>query len=249
MGEFKFVPLGIGDAFSAVHYTTSYALGVGGRWLLVDCAHPIRKMMREASMSSGEALDVDVFDAILLTHLHADHSSGLEGFAFYSVFNLGKKVELITHPEVSEHLWDGHLSGGMGQFLPRLDGPPAAKHLEDYFTLHHLGCEQTTTFGRFTISCRKTIHPVPTIAVKVTALGRTWGFSSDTTWDPDLVHWLSDADMIVHETNYGLHTPYEKLAALPEDLRSKMLLTHYPDDFDKAGSVIEPLEQGRLYLV
>jgi hypothetical protein len=42
---------------------------------------------------------------------------------------------------------------------------------------------------------------------------------------------------------------YVKLASLPESLRSKMRLTHYPDDFDVESSVIEPLRQGRLYEV
>lgn len=45
----------------------------------------------------------------------------------------------------------------------------------------------------------------------------------------------------------GVHTPYEKLAALPEPVRAKMRLTHYPDDFDVESSVIEPLQQGRSY--
>ena len=52
------------------------------------------------------------------------------------------------------------------------------------------------------------------------------------------------ADLIVHETNYGAHTPYEKLAALPEAIRARMRLIHYPDDFDREGSVIASLSQG-----
>ena len=79
------------------------------------------------------------------------------------------------------------------------------------------------------------------------------GYSADTAYDPTLIEWLDDADLIVHETttmiHTGVHTPYEKLAALPESLRSKMRLTHYPDDFDVNASVIEPLRQGRIYEV
>ena len=47
----------------------------------------------------------------------------------------------------------------------------------------------------------------------------------------------------------GVHTPYEKLAALPAELRARMRLTHCPDDFDAASSVIEPLRQGVCYEV
>ena len=35
--------------------------------------------------------------------------------------------------------------------------------------------------------------------------------------------------------------------ALPESLRKKMLLIHYPDDFALEGRAIEPLQQGRIY--
>ena len=46
-----------------------------------------------------------------------------------------------------------------------------------------------------------------------------------------------------------MHTPYELLAALPAELRAKMRLIHYPDDFDLNASAIEPLRQGRMYAV
>jgi ribonuclease BN (tRNA processing enzyme) len=89
--------------------------------------------------------------------------------------------------------------------------------------------------------------------MRITAAGRMLGFSADTAYDPSLIDWLARADLIIHEAttmpHAGLHTPYETLAALPESLRSKMRLTHLPDDFDRDSSVIEPLRQGRSYVV
>lgn len=55
---------------------------------------------------------------------------------------------------------------------------------------------------------------------------------------------LGRTDLIVHETNHGVHTPCAELARLPAELREKMRPIHYPDDFDRAASVIAPLEQG-----
>ena len=49
--------------------------------------------------------------------------------------------------------------------------------------------------------------------------------------------------------NAAVHTPYERLAALPEALRGRFRLVHYPDDFDLDASTIEPLRQGKLYFV
>jgi hypothetical protein len=68
-----------------------------------------------------------------------------------------------------------------------------------------------------------------------------------------LIEWLAAADLIVHEvttmTESAVHTPYEKLAGIRPSLRSKMRLTHYPDDLDAESSAIEPLRQGRIYEV
>ena len=66
---------------------------------------------------------------------------------------------------------------------------------------------------------------------------------------PEMIDFLSPCDLIFHETNNGPHTPYAKLAALPADLRARMRLIHYPDDFDQAASVIQCVHQGQRYVV
>ena len=119
----------------------------------------------------------------------------------------------------------------------------------DYFDWSPLEETSTATFGPFSIECRRTIHHIPTTALRIRAAGRCLGYSADTAFDPGLIEWLAEADLVVHETNYGAHTPYEKLAALPAPLRARMRLIHYPDDFDVAASVVEPLRQGCRYPV
>ena len=46
-----------------------------------------------------------------------------------------------------------------------------------------------------------------------------------------------------------MHTPLARLAELPEPIRRKTRLIHYPDGLDPETSPIEPLEQGRLYIL
>src|SRR2546425_1166183 len=170
--------------------------------------------------------------------------------------------------------------------------------LGDYFDATPLAETGVVEVGPFKIECRRTIHHIPTTALRVRAGGRAlgvsadtafdpgliaWlaeadlvvhetnrgvhtpyaklaalrvraggralGVSADTAFDPGLIAWLAEADLVVHETNHGVHTPYAKLAALPAALRARMRLVHYPDDFDAAGSVIEPLRQGARYEV
>lgn len=248
MAGLRLLALGVGDAFSARYYSSCFAVQAEGAWLLIDCPHPIRKVLREAGAAAGISLDVGDFHSVVLTHLHADHCSGLEGLAYYSYFLLRKRMPLVTHVEVAARLWDGHLSGGMEWFMS-IDptAPLERRSMDDYFDLTTMTETSATQVGPFRIECRKTLHSVPTTALRIHAAGRTLGYSCDTAYDPSLIDWLSSADRIIHETNLGIHTPYEKLAALPANLRDKMLLIHYPDDFALDGRAIEPLRQGRFY--
>lgn len=244
-----FIPLGVGDAFSALHYSSCIAVEAEGQVLLIDCPHPIRKMMREASESSGVPIDVDRVAGVALTHLHADHSSGLEGLGYFSFFLLHRKMPLLTHASVAKRLWEGHLAAGMECLIEKQGEAPNPKHFEDYFIHTPLTTERAVQFGPFSIECRFTYHHVPTTALRIRAGGRSLGYSADTSFDEGLISWLAEADLVIHETNYGVHTPYAKLAELPSELRAKMRLIHYPDTFDLQASNIEPLAQGRRYTV
>ncbi len=255
MGGVRLIPIGVGEAFSARHYTSCLALGSGNDWLLIDCPHPLRKMLREASLSAKlpEPLDIGHFTAAAVTHLHADHSCGLEDYGYFSYFALGRRAKLLMHPESSARLWDGLLAAGMESVQARPDEPPACKALSDYFELIDLDTTRPVECGPFSVECRRTIHAVPTYAMRITVAGRVLGFSADTAFDPGLIDWLSPANLIVHEAtsmaHSGVHTPYEKLATLPGEIRSRMRLTHLPDDFDAGSSVIEPLREGQVYEV
>jgi len=244
-----FVALGVGDAFSADHYSSCLAIEAEGEWLLIDCPHPIRKILKEASASSGRALDVDSFGAVVITHLHADHSSGLEGLGYFAHFVLGRRLKLVIHPQVLEELWAGHLSAGMRRLIRPGSQEEHPMTLEDYFEVVPLDEQRPTQVGPFSLECRRTVHHVPTTALRIAAGGRSLGYSADTAFDPALIDWLTQADLAIHETNFGVHTPYERLAALPGEVRRKLRLIHYPDGFDLEGSAIEPLVQGSVYRV
>lgn len=248
MSGLRYLPLGVGDAFSARFYTCCLALEAEGEWMLIDCPHPIRKILREGTQSAGVDLDLEKIQALALTHLHADHASGLEGFAFFCHFALGKKARLVLHPDVQERLWKNKLSGSMEMFADEKDLTKLeTRSFEDYFEALAVTEEAPYQLGPFTIECKKTIHPIPTTAFRIHAGGKTLGHSADTCFDPELLAWLGECDVIVHETNHGIHTPLEKLVALEEPLRSKIRLIHYPDSFEPESCPLEALEQGRLY--
>jgi ribonuclease BN (tRNA processing enzyme) len=255
MSQVLLIPLGVGEAFTARYYTSCLALGIDDNWLLIECPHPVRKMLREASLIAGlpEPLDIDRIHAAVVSHLHADHCCGLEDFGYYSYFALGRRAKLLMHPETSVQLWNGLLAAGMEWVQVQPNKPATRKRLEDYFELIDLNPSQPVQSGPFVIECRRTVHSVPTYAFRIAAGDRVIGYSADTAYDPSLIDWLAPADLIIHEAtttiHTGVHTPYKNLAALPETLRLKMRLTHYPDDFDMGSSVIDALRQGGRYQV
>lgn len=109
-----------------------------------------------------------------------------------------------------------------------------------------------TRIGPLLIERRFTRHHIPTTAIRVsldqgTARPRPlFGYSADTAFDPDLIAWLAEADLIIHETNFGVHTPLASLLQLPAALRSRMRLIHYPDLLDPDTSPIECLREGQI---
>ncbi|MCB9796438.1 MAG: MBL fold metallo-hydrolase [Alphaproteobacteria bacterium] len=242
------LPLGVGDAFSARYWSTSLlveCVEAGERFrLLVDCPHPIRRVLAASTPAGEPPLDIGDLDAVLITHTHADHCSGLEGLGFFAYFALQRRLPLLAHPAVLERLWHKHLAAGMDQLV----GPDGALHrmrLEDYFVPQPLSLSQAARVGPLELRCRMTRHHVPTTALLLRGGGRELGYSADTAYDPELIAWLGEADLIVHETNLGTHTPYDALAALPEGWRRRARLIHYTDDFDLDASVIPPLREGQ----
>src|SRR5262245_18245342 len=92
----SFVPLGVGDAFTDKYYTSCGAVESLAARLRVDCPHPIRKRLRECGEKAAGTMDVGDFPGVVITHLHADHASGLEGFGYFSYFALQKKATVLA---------------------------------------------------------------------------------------------------------------------------------------------------------
>jgi ribonuclease BN (tRNA processing enzyme) len=250
MSGLRVLVLGVGNAFSALHYSSCLALEAQQSWLLIDCPHPIRKILREAALPAGLKLDVAQLAGVALTHLHADHASGLEGLGFYCRFVLERRMALLTHPLVSANLWEHNLAASMEWSTQEEGSAPVRRSLDEFFDLLPVTEARPRTFGPFTIHCRPTLHSIPTIALRIEAGGRSLGYSADTAFDPGLIDWLAPADLIIHESGEGgMHTPYAPLAALPAALRAKMRLIHCPDAFQADPAVLKSLRQGQVFAV
>lgn len=127
-------------------------------------------------------------------------------------------------------------------------GPLQHLGLLDYTERVDLGA-QKTRIGPLIIERRYTRHHIPTTALRVSLDGRTrplLGYSADTAFDPALIRWLAEAELVIHETNFGVHTPLSELLLLPESIRDRMRLIHYPDLLDPDTAPIPCLREGTI---
>jgi len=249
---FEVLMNGVGNAFSRVHWGTHFLLRRGDYVLAVDCPDSYRRALKENGFegADGTALDVDALDAMIITHLHGDHVNGLEMGLAYRYHILGEPMELYTSPEAAEPLWDRRLEVALGQIW---DGESYQSVDErEYYSLTELPWREEVEIGPFTVETCQTVHHLPTMALRITDGDTSLGYSCDTAFDPDLVDWLSDCDLILHETSYGPgHTRLANLLELPDSVRDKMVVVHLPDNLlEIADQVdIEFGREGEIYSV
>ncbi len=245
---FEVLPLGVGDTFSSKNNTTALLLRACGEYLAIDCPDTYLRVLTQGAQTADWNTQPGEVNRLLLTHVHGDHMNGLEGFAFYKHFVEHRRLSLLAVPEVQHQLWESRLKLSMGQ-LWNGNGFQTLS-FEDYFDFHPLQWLVQQQIGPFTIQARRTIHHVPTSALLISAEGRTLGYSADTAFDPTLISFLSSADLIVHETNFGpAHTAYEDLLTVDADIQRKMRLIHYSDLFEVSASRISVAKQGEVLTV
>lgn len=252
----RIVILGVGDAFTGKYFGSS-ALVLGPRGaVLLDCPDPIHRALREAGESLDEPVGAHQIDDILLTHIHGDHSNGLESFGFWRWMlrergEAPAKPRVWTSPWTAERLWSKLAPAMSGEGRRSGQQGPPTRTLDTFFDLRTIepGPPAFLEHGvaGLTVRARWTTHPIPTMGLLISDGRRTLGWASDTAFERAHIDWLSQADLIVHEANTGpAHTPIDTLNALPETIRRKMRLIHLPDDYDPAASDIRPLRQGEV---
>lgn len=251
----QLIPLGVGDAFSAKHYSTSLAVvhRETGTWLLVDCPHPIHKILAEATAASGVELPLRRLAGTLITHLHSDHCSGLEGLGYFIRYRIHS-----PQTQLAEHELPLLLAGPL--VAERLAREEADRRV---FQARTLEPGKLMDLGPFQVECRPTFHgdmPCYAFLIRDRATGRTVAHSADTRLDPELLDWLAEGDLLVHEigspipgtrnhTEYGELLEYVRARADAGELGRRLHLAHYGDEFPVADAELPVLRQGQVYEV
>lgn len=218
--------IGVGCSSSREHSSTSFVLEYAGQKLAIDCPHPILHQVHDAG--GGDARSIDDW---IITHIHADHASGLESLAFSRWYGARKKTNVVGVSEVLESLLQIHDVSALSK-QTTLAGELDSLRARDVYNSVLLRYDEPVQIGVFSIEIAKAIHVVPTTAIRVTAPnGRSFAYSADTVFDDELLAWLKSADVFAHDCAGGpIHASCDDLLSkTPVQERSKCLLVHRSD--------------------
>jgi len=276
-GTFTFQVLGVGDAFSRYHYRTSILIRAGPYRIITDVSPMIGRVLRESNSVTGGVETIGHIDGFILTHLHADHSGGLEEVGYLRTLarkeGMSDVLRVPRGPmdgwpdspprpilwccqEVADDL-DLHLGGTMGRKQDEGLGG-----MSDHFDITPLplstlpgGPRWSTILPGLDLALHSTVHSVPGSGFLLRFRGdgddegAILGWSSDTSYSDELLSFLGQASVIVHETNHGPHTDLASLLALPGPLQERLMLIHYPDDLDVDSCPLRCLRENDIITV
>lgn len=148
-------------------------------------------------------MDFFEVDRVILTHLHLDHVLDLYPFYYALRYSPGtrgpQELEVHAPPGAEDHLRrllndNGDCDfGGFFKFSPISDGSTAA-------------------VGPLSFTFARTVHPIDTLATKVSMNGRTAVITSDTAPSDALIDFARGADVLIAEAS--LQAPNDALKAV-----------------------------------
>lgn len=228
--------LGASHGFDPAGKTTGFLVWINGRGLLVDPPVDAAENLREQGVPSK------LIDGIILTHCHADHDSG----TFQKILDEGR-VNVYTTPTI------------MGSFLRKYSALSGLSEdmLRRTFAFNPVKIGAPTRVHGAEIKFFYTLHSIPALGFELFHGGKSLAFSGDSLYDPGRILALRDAgvlspgranallgfpwhhSLILHEAGVPpLHTPASVLAALPDDVKERLLVVHIAEkDLPTSGGL------------
>jgi CRP-like cAMP-binding protein len=234
--RFGVTPLGTSHGFDLAGDLTSFVIWINDRGILVDPSPEALGYLDHIGVAQSDLLYV------FLTHVHADHDGGLIEkllggsrttiIASDVVFRcFMEKAQLVTGHDFQQERLVEQVSANPGV-------PVVLEIAGERVELH----------------TRWNLHPIPTNGFTLTIAGKSFGYSGDTQFDPDLIRqlqtekqlsphladnllyffWTPDGqpkvDLFYHEAGIPpIHTDKRSLERLPESVKARTFLVHIAD--------------------
>ncbi|MGO4258463.1 MBL fold metallo-hydrolase [Marmoricola sp. RAF53] len=230
---------------------------------LLESEHEGRLWRVLVDMGSGALgvlhryIDPASVDAVLLSHLHADHCLDLCGF-----YVLRRYHPTGAQPKIP--VWGPVDTARRMAKAYDLDEDPGMNEEFDFL----LYPEETFTVGPFTVTAREVAHPVTAYGLRIEADGRALAYSGDTGTCDALVETARDADLFLCEASFiegsdnppDLHLTGAEAGRMASAAAARRLvLTHVPPWYDPQVALaeskltydgdVELAEPGKTYLI
>jgi ribonuclease BN (tRNA processing enzyme) len=147
--------------------------------ILIDCGNGVLSRLQDYC-------NIENLDAIILSHLHSDHSSDMFVLRYAMQSKLAqktidKRLKVYT-PATPEPVYNDLTFNGV-------------------FNLHNIieGMELEIKGIKFTFY--KTVHPVECYGMRVEKDGKVFAYSADTTYTENIIKVAKDADMFLCDAN------------------------------------------------
>lgn len=243
-GELAVFFIGVGNAFSKRHYQNNILIVKGKDHLMIDCGTKTPQALYEIGVN---ITDVRNF---LITHSHADHIGGLEEVCLVNRYMYHQKPTIVINETYQHMLWDMSLRGGCAYSEEHAGMVLTFVDFWDIIRPKWLiGFPRETLeadVGGINIKLFRTKH-IPDSSDSWETSFWSCGliiddrvfFSSDTRFDEDLVLSFEDKfnfDVLFHDCQFwtgGVHASIDEINIFPSDIKKKMYLMHYGDDWEK----------------
>jgi ribonuclease BN (tRNA processing enzyme) len=246
---------------------SGYLVQEGDTTLLLDCGNGVFGKLRR----HVDYVDVD---AVVLSHLHADHFLDLVPYAYALTY-------APRQQPVPVHVWPG--TGEPAR--PQLHAPPGAQAvfrrvagawgnddlIELAFGLREYDPRETIEVGPLRLRFRRVPHYLPTYAIEITSTVAASGrftYGADCSPTEDLVDFARDTDLLLIEATLprpertgirGHLTPAEAGEHGRAAGARRLVITHVSDELserwarDEAertyGATVEVAREGAVYAV
>jgi ribonuclease BN (tRNA processing enzyme) len=171
-------------------------------------------------------------DAIVISHRHVDHCIDLIG-AFYALRSdpgFDRRVPLYAPDEVFET-------------LTSLMSNDSAMQFGEVFEHHLIDGGDQVQVGELALSFARSLHPPPTVSIRIEAHDRTLVYSGDSGGGQDLVDIARGADLFLCEASWSgdladhvpeLHLTGREAARIANDAKAaRLVLTHIAGGTDR----------------